>query len=80
MARGSIYPRTLANGSTVYDVRYRTSNGVPKQKRGFRKPREAERFLNEQLVAADRGELVESRSELAIRRRKAYGRPKPDGD
>jgi integrase len=60
MARGSIYPRELKDGTTVFDVRYRTSNGVPKQKRGFRKEREAQKYLNEQMAAVDRGEVVAS--------------------
>src|SRR4051794_151634 len=59
MAQGSIYPRTLKDGRTVvFDVRYRTSNGVPRQKRGFRKRRDAEKYLNAQLAAVDRGEVV----------------------
>ncbi|HWT92332.1 MAG TPA: site-specific integrase [Solirubrobacteraceae bacterium] len=58
MARGSIYPRKLKDRTTVYDVRYRTSNGVAKQKRGFRKEREAVKYLNAQMAAVDRGEVV----------------------
>ena len=58
MAKGSIYPRTLRDGrTTVFDVRFRTSDGRPKQKRGFRTYRDAEKWLNQTIAAVDRGEL-----------------------
>jgi integrase len=65
MARGSIYPRALTDGTTVFDVRYRTSNGVQRHKRGFRKEREAQKFLNAQLAAVDRGEVIASAQTFA---------------
>jgi len=58
MARGSIYPRQLVSGVTVFDVRYRSSNGVQRHKRGFRTRRDAQRHLNEQLALVDRGEVI----------------------
>lgn len=58
MARGTIYPYTLADGSTRYMAVYRTSNGVQKKKRGFSGTREAQRFLNETMAAVDKGKVV----------------------
>ena len=59
MAQGSIYPRTLADRRTVvYDVRYRTSDGHPAQKRGFARRRDAQRWLHERMSAVDRGEVI----------------------
>ncbi|UTI66904.1 hypothetical protein NBH00_12000 [Paraconexibacter antarcticus] len=46
MARGSVYPRQLASGATVYDVRYRSSNGKQRHKRGFTRKREADQYLS----------------------------------
>ena len=59
MAKGSIYSRTLSDGkTTVFDVRYRTSDGRPKQRRGFRSYREGEKWLNQTIAAVDRGEVL----------------------
>lgn len=58
MARGSIYSRELRDGTVVFDVRYRSSNGAQRHKRGFRRRRDAERYLNEQLASVDRGDVV----------------------
>ena len=60
MAKGTIYPYNLADGARRYSVMYRTSNGVQKQKRGFRSRRDAERWLNQTMAAVDRGEVVAS--------------------
>ena len=58
MAKGSIYPYDLADGSRRYLVMYRTSNGVQRKRKGFKGIREAERFLNQTIAAVDRGEVV----------------------
>lgn len=65
MARGSIYPYRLADGSTRFEVLYRTSNGVQRKKRGFSGPREAERYLNQVIAAVDRGEVIASKVTFA---------------
>jgi integrase len=58
MARGAIYPRQLKDGRTVFDVRYRSSNGRQCHKRGFARKREAERYLTDQLALVHRGALI----------------------
>ena len=55
MAKGSIYPYELADGSIRYSVVFRTSNGVQRRRRGFRGVREAERFLNKTMAGVDAG-------------------------
>lgn len=60
MARGSIYPRQLKSGATVFDVRYRSSNGRQCQKRGFARKRDAERYLADQLALVHQGRLIVS--------------------
>jgi integrase len=65
MAQGSIYPRQLKDGTTVYDARYRTSDGRPAQKRGFRRRREAQAWLHQRLAAVERGEVISDRREFA---------------
>ena len=58
MARGAILPYQLAGGTQRWMVKFRTSNGVQKLKRGFKGPREAEAYLNQVMGAVDRGEVV----------------------
>jgi integrase len=61
MARGSVHEYRLASSEKRWLVSYRASNGVQKTRRGFRGPREAERFLNQVAAAVDRGEVVGGR-------------------
>jgi hypothetical protein len=61
VAKGSIYPYELADGSTRYSVVYRTSNGIQRRKRGFRGVREAERFLTKTMAEVDQGRIVATR-------------------
>ena len=65
MARGAILPYQLADGSQRWMVKFRTSNGVQKLKRGFKGPREAEAYLNQVMGAVDRGEVVSGRDTFA---------------
>ena len=58
MARGAISPRQLKDGRTVFDVRYRSSNGRQCHKRGFARRREAERYLADRLALVHRGALI----------------------
>jgi hypothetical protein len=65
MARGSIHAYKLADGSERWMVMYRTSNGVQQAKRGFKRPREAEAFLNQKMAAVDRGQVVSAKDSFA---------------
>ena len=66
MAQGSIYSRTLSDGRTVvFDVRYRTSDGRPRQKRGYRRKGDAQRWLTKPKAAVDRGEVIGETSSFA---------------
>lgn len=60
MARGSVYPRQLTSGATVYDVRYRSSNGKQCHKRGFTRKREADQYLSDQLSLVGQGKVIAS--------------------
>src|SRR3954449_7532321 len=66
MATG-IYEYTLADGSSRWRAVYRTSNGVLAQKRGFRGPREAQRWRTAMLAAGHRGEVIAARERFAER-------------
>ena len=65
MAKGSIYPYELSDGSTRYSVVFRTSNGVQRRRRGFRGVREAERFLNKTMAGVDAGQVVATKDTFA---------------
>jgi integrase len=65
MARGGIYPYKLRSGGKRWMVKFRTSNGVQKLKRGFKGPREAEAFLNQMVAAVDRGNVIASKDTFA---------------
>lgn len=65
MAKGSIYPYELADGSVRHMVVYRTSNGVQRKKKGFRGVREAERFLNRTMADVDSGKVIATRDTFA---------------
>jgi integrase len=66
MATG-VYPYTLGDGSVRYYVKYRTSNGVPRTRRGFRSEREAARWRTQTMAAVYRGEVVAIRGTFAER-------------
>jgi integrase len=66
MATG-VYEYTLADGSSRWRAVYRTSNGVLAQKRGFRGPREAQRWRTATLAAVHRGEVIATRERFAER-------------
>jgi integrase len=57
MADG-VHPYELADGTIRFYVKYRTSNGVQRKKRGFRSEREARRWRTQTLAAVYRGEVV----------------------
>src|SRR4051794_26897112 len=57
MADG-VYPYALADGRVRFYVKYRTSNGVARTRRGFRSEREATRWRTQTLAAVYRGEIV----------------------
>jgi integrase len=57
MADG-VYPYALADGSVRFYVKYRTSNGVARTRRGFRSERAAARWRTQTLAAVYRGEIV----------------------
>jgi len=48
-------------------VKYRTSNGVQRKRRGFRSEREAVRWRTHTMAAVDRGEIVAVRGTFAER-------------
>jgi integrase len=62
---GGIYPYQLADGSQRYRALYRTSNGVPRQRRGFASRREAERWLTTTLASVYRGEVIATNDTFA---------------
>lgn len=66
MATG-VYPYELGDGSVRFYVKYRTSNGVPRTRRGFRSEREAVRWRTQTLAAVYRGEVVAVRGTFAER-------------
>ncbi|MGH2762369.1 MAG: tyrosine-type recombinase/integrase [Thermoleophilaceae bacterium] len=66
MAKGSIYPYELADGTTRYMAVYRTSNGVQRKKKGFSGVREAERFLTQTMADVNAGRVIASRDTFAI--------------
>jgi integrase len=66
MADG-VYTYTLADGSVRFYVKYRTSNGVPRTRRGFLTEREALRWRTQTLAAVYRGEVVAIRGSFAER-------------
>jgi integrase len=55
--RGHIRPRTRANGTRVWDVKF-SVHGEVHQKRGFLTQREADQYITEHLAAADKGRFV----------------------
>jgi excisionase family DNA binding protein len=57
MATG-VYEYELGDGSARFYVRYRTSNGVQRMRRGFRSEREAVRWRTQTMAAVYRGEIV----------------------
>ena len=65
MARGSILPYELADGRQRWMVKFRTSNGVQKLKRGFKGPRDAEAHLNQVMAAVDRGDVVSAKDSFS---------------
>jgi predicted transcriptional regulator len=65
MARGGIYRYKLANGGDRWMVKFRTSNGVQRMKRGFKGPREAEAYLNQMMAAVDRGSVISAKGTFA---------------
>jgi hypothetical protein len=66
MATG-VYPYELGDGSIRYYVKYRTSNGVQRMRRGFRSEREAVRWRTQTMAAVYRGEVVAVRGTFAAR-------------
>jgi integrase len=62
-----IYPYRLRDGTVHYYVKYRTSNGVARTRRGFRSEREATRWRTQTLAAVYRGEVVATRGSFAER-------------
>jgi integrase len=57
MASG-VYSCELGDGSVRYYVKYRTSNGVPRTRRGFRSEREAVRWRTQTMAPVYRGEVL----------------------
>jgi len=66
MADG-VYAYALADGSIRFYVKYRTSNGVQRKRRGFRSEREAVRWRTQTMAAVYRGEIVAVRGTFAER-------------
>src|SRR3954471_14617380 len=66
MADG-VYPYTLADGTVRFYVKYRTSNGVQRKRRGFAAEREATRWRTQTMAAVYRGEVVAVRGTFAER-------------
>src|SRR5919202_338529 len=66
MAEG-VYPYALSDGSLRFYVKYRTSNGVARTRRGFRSERAAVRWRTQTLAAVYRGEVVASPGTFAER-------------
>ena len=56
MARGSILARRRKDGSEVFDIKYRTTDGTQVKRVVGSSRREAERALNAALASVDRGE------------------------
>lgn len=52
-----VYPYTLAGGRVLYRTLFTDSNGVQRQKRGFKTPTAAAKFRAEMIVRADLGAL-----------------------
>src|SRR4051812_22578768 len=66
MATG-VYTYRLGDGTVRYYVKYRTSNGVQRKRRGFRSEREAVRWRTQTMAAVYRGEAVAVRGTFAER-------------
>jgi integrase len=66
MADG-VYAYALADGRVRFYVKYRTSNGVQRKRRGFRSERAAIRWRTQTMAAVYRGEIVAVRATFAER-------------
>ena len=66
MATG-VYPYELGDGTVRFYVKYRTSNGDARTRRGFRSQREAARWRTQTMAAVYRGEVVAVRGTFAER-------------
>jgi integrase len=62
-----VYAYTLADGGVRFYVKYRTTNGVARTRRGFRSERDARRWRTQTLAAVYRGEIVAVRGTFAER-------------
>lgn len=62
-----VYEYRLAYGTSRWRAVYRTSNALLAQKRGFRGPRDAQRWRTAMLAAVHRGEVVATRERFSER-------------
>lgn len=57
---GSIEPYVTSTGQTLFRARYRKPDKSSTSKRGFKTKRDAQRFLNAELTAIDRGQFIDA--------------------